>query len=318
MERPGDTLTMPSFTPKISFPYTFLTSTARPQMRDGQKLIICRLLRNLTRGRWSQPTPTATRSAHTLLNGSQLPLMVSLNQDFHLKPTSSQRPKGAASKESINNLDNPYWAPETLLTPDTTTSGQIPSKFHPNSCFPVYRISTQHSLTDLSIFCTKICIMFSYWSPKHLVKMSINHLHDTLVYLWRIPSQVLPHFIPKHPNSNCTNIHKPIHVITKLNIQLTTKPLTLPTRIGSGPENSSSTNIWFQTHPLLARWRTRRPSGLEVSLSELGLISKLRDWLSNGTEEPKHTQVIHASMIRVHTSLCISALPFSIFTVQLF
>lgn len=108
------------------------------------------------------------------------------------------------------------------------------------------------------------------------------------------------------------------YVTSKLEIQLRTKPLTLPTRIGSGPENSSSTNIWFQTHPLLARWRTPRPSGWEVSLSELGLVSKLRDRSTNGAEEPKHTHVIHASKIRVHTSLCISSLRFGIFTVRLF
>lgn len=163
--------------------------------------------------------------------------------------------------------------------------------------------------------------LYNICPSAHLVRMSINHLHEALSYLLRIPSQFFPTSFPSTPiaqtfiKQKCTFF---LDVITELSIQLTTKPLTLPTRIGSGPENSSSTNIWFQTHPLLARWRTRCPSGLEVSLSELGLVSKLRDWLTNGAEEPTHTQVIHASKIRVHTSLCISSLRFSIFTVRLF
>lgn len=36
--------------------------------------------------------------------------------------------------------------------------------------------------------------------------------------------------------------------------------LTRPTRIGSGPENSSRTNIWFQTQPLLERFKIRSSS----------------------------------------------------------
>lgn len=102
-------------------------------------------------------------------------------------------------------------------------------------------------------------------------------------------------------------------MISKLNTQLTIRILTLPTRIGSGPENSSNTNIWFQTHPLLARFRILCPSlGLFRRIT-VDAVCKLCVWLFNGAMEEYGTQVIHTNKREVHRSRCISSLRFRIF-----
>lgn len=101
-------------------------------------------------------------------------------------------------------------------------------------------------------------------------------------------------------------------MISKLNIQPTIRLLTLPTRIGSGPENSSNTNIWFQTHPLLARLRILCPSLGRFRGIMADAICKLCDWLFNGAMEEYGTQVIHTSRREVHRSRCISSPRFSI------
>lgn len=104
-------------------------------------------------------------------------------------------------------------------------------------------------------------------------------------------------------------------MISKLNIQLTIRLLTLPTRIGSGPENSSNTNIWFQTHPLLARLRILCPSLGRFRGIMADAVCKLCDWLFNEAMEEYGTQVIHTSRREVHRSRCISSPRFSIFVI---
>ncbi len=104
-------------------------------------------------------------------------------------------------------------------------------------------------------------------------------------------------------------------MISKLNIQPTIRLLTLPTRIGSGPENSSNTNIWFQTHPLLARLRILCPSLGRFRGIMADAVCKLCDWLFNGAMEEYGTQVIHTSRREVHRSRCISSPRFSIFVI---
>ncbi len=104
-------------------------------------------------------------------------------------------------------------------------------------------------------------------------------------------------------------------MISKLNIQPTIRLLTLPTRIGSGPENSSNTNIWFQTHPLLARLRILCPSLARFRGIMADAVCKLCDWLFNGAMEEYGTQVIHTSRREVHRSRCISSPRFSIFVI---
>lgn len=103
-------------------------------------------------------------------------------------------------------------------------------------------------------------------------------------------------------------------MISKLNIQPTIRLLTLPTRIGSGPENSSNTNIWFQTHPLLARLRILCPSLGRFREIMADAVCKLCDWLFNGAMDEYGTQVIHNSRREVHRSRCISS-RFSIFVI---
>lgn len=104
-------------------------------------------------------------------------------------------------------------------------------------------------------------------------------------------------------------------MISKLNIQPTIRLLTLPTRIGSGPENSSNTNIWFQTHPLLARLRILCPSLGRFRGIMADAVCKLCDWLFNGAMEEHGTQVIQTSRREVHRSRCISSPRFSIFVI---
>ncbi len=104
-------------------------------------------------------------------------------------------------------------------------------------------------------------------------------------------------------------------MISKLNIQPTIRLLTLPTKIGSGPENSSNTNIWFQTHPLLARLRILCPSLGRFRGIMADAVCKLCDWLFNGAMEEYGTQVIHTSRREVHRSRCISSPCFSIFVI---
>lgn len=104
-------------------------------------------------------------------------------------------------------------------------------------------------------------------------------------------------------------------MISKLNIQPTIRLLTLPTRIGSGPENSSNTNIWFQTHPLLARLRILCPSLGRFRGIMADAVCKLCDWLFNGAMEEYGTQVIHTNRREVHRSRCISSPRFSIFVI---
>jgi len=107
-------------------------------------------------------------------------------------------------------------------------------------------------------------------------------------------------------------------MISKLNIQPTIRLLTLPTRIGSGPENSSNTNIWFQTHPLLARLRILCPSLGRFREIMADAVCKLCDWLFNEAMEEYGTQVIHTSRREVHRSLCISSPRLSIFVIFYF
>lgn len=124
------------------FPSTFITCIVLPQASEGWKG--CLLRKSNTRP-VIHTTPTCSALTHRFgsalgfLNDSELPLMVSLNQNFHLHALPhhdvdqrSWRPKGEASKPSINNLDHPYPAPGVLLTPDTIMSHQIMSKFLPN------------------------------------------------------------------------------------------------------------------------------------------------------------------------------------------
>lgn len=81
--------------------------------------------------------------------------------------------------------------------------------------------------------------------------------------------------------------------------------LTRPTRIGSGPENSSRTNIWFQTQPLLER--------LKIRMSSLCLLSSKGDpvvktwaWFI-GAMYTQEGRVIHNIINGVQRSMSVSA-----------
>lgn len=87
---------------------------------------------------------------------------------------------------------------------------------------------------------------------------------------------------------------------------LTITALTLPTRIGSGPENSSSTNIWFQTHPLLARLSNLCPSPGSFATAADPPVFVLLDWPVMGDIDTQGTQVIHTSSRDIHRSTSIS------------
>ena len=93
---------------------------------------------------------------------------------------------------------------------------------------------------------------------------------------------------------------------------LTITTLTLPTRIGSGPENSSSTNIWFQTHPLLARLSNLCPSPRPLATTADPPVCILLDWPVMGVIETEGTLVIHTSSKDIHRSMSISSDRFGI------
>lgn len=93
---------------------------------------------------------------------------------------------------------------------------------------------------------------------------------------------------------------------------LTITALTLPTRIGSGPENSSSTNIWFQTHPLLARLSNLCPSPRPLATAVDPPVCVLLDWPMIGVIDTQGTQVIHTSSKDIHRSMSISSDRFGI------
>lgn len=93
---------------------------------------------------------------------------------------------------------------------------------------------------------------------------------------------------------------------------LTITALTLPTRIGSGPENSSSTNIWFQTHPLLARLSNLCPSPRPLATAADPPVCVLLDWPMIGVIDTQGTQVIHTSSKDIHRSMSISSDRFGI------
>lgn len=93
---------------------------------------------------------------------------------------------------------------------------------------------------------------------------------------------------------------------------LTITALTLPTRIGSGPENSSSTNIWFQTHPLLARLSNLCPSPTPLATTADPPVCVLLDWPMIGVIDTDRTQVIHTSSKDSHRSMSISSDRFGI------